>query len=245
VIFRTREGIVVAAIVVALLATLTGVGLLINLGSASQPYQDVPLALADQQAPPPVAVVQQPIQQPAGDPLKASAAWVAQTSQTSGISQTAIAAYGDATLLLGKEQPSCHLGWSTLAGVGTIESGNGTVGGRVLYPSGLSNTAITGPALNGAGGNAAIGNGSGGWSSALGPMQFIPSTWAKWGADGNGDGYADVNNIFDAALAAGRYLCADGRDLSTPQGWTAAIFSYNHSATYVQQVYAAANSAAR
>ena len=234
----------VTAIVVILLGALVGVGVLINLGGQHGTPGGVPVALADQAAPQQVTVTQQSTQTTPGDPLKASPAWVAQTSQTSGISQTAIAAYGDATLLLGQQQPSCHLGWTTLAGVGTVESANGTIGGRQLLPNGLSSSPITGPALNGAGGYAAIGNGNGGWSSALGPMQFIQSTWDRWGADGDGDGYADINNIFDAALAAGRYLCADGRDLATAQGWTAAIYSYNHSADYVQQVYAA-NAAAR
>jgi len=235
---------VVTAIVVVLLGMLVAVGVLISSGGAGAAFSGVPQSLANQAAPEQAGVIQQSSQQTSGDPLKASPQWIARTAQSSGISETAIAAYGDATLLLTHTQPSCHLGWSTLAGVGTIESANGTIGGRQLLASGLSTTPITGPALNGAGGYAAIGNGNGGWSSALGPMQFIQSTWDRWGADGNGDGYMDINNIFDAALAAGRYLCADGRDLATAQGWTAAIYSYNHSADYVQQVYAAANAAA-
>lgn len=234
----------VATIVVVLLAALIAVGVLINLGGGQGGNDGIPLALANQAAPQQVAVTQQAAQTTAGDPLKASQAWIARASQSSGISPTAIAAYGDATLVIGREQPSCHLGWTTLAGIGTIESGNGTIGGRELLANGLSSRPITGPALNGAGGYAAIGNGNGGWSTALGPMQFIPSTWDRWGADGDGDGYADINDIFDASLAAGRYLCADGHDLATAQGWTAAIYSYNHSADYVQQVYAAANAAA-
>ena len=240
----TNETALVVGIVVVILGTLFGIGAVINLGGAQPTVDEVPLALSDQAAPTQVSVVQTTSQTAVGDPLKASQTWIARTAQSSGISPTAIAAYGDATLVLAKEQPTCHLGWSTLAGVGTVESENGSIGGRTLLPDGLSSTPISGPALNGAGGYAAIGNGSGGWTSALGPMQFIPSTWSRWGADGNGDGYDDINNIFDAALAAGRYLCADGRDLSTAQGWTAAIYSYNHAATYVQEVYAAANAAA-
>ena len=69
-------------------------------------------------------------------------------------------------------------------------------------------------------------------------MQFIPSTWVRWGADGNGDGKKDPSNIFDATLAAGRYLCADGRNLSTLPGLDAAVLSYNHSQPYLQTVLA-------
>ncbi|MEV5386525.1 lytic transglycosylase domain-containing protein [Streptomyces sp. NPDC052721] len=69
-------------------------------------------------------------------------------------------------------------------------------------------------------------------------MQFIPSTWAHWGADGNGDGRADPNNVYDAALAAGRYLCAGGRDLSNPAELDRAILGYNHSAAYLRTVRA-------
>ena len=242
---RTREITLIAGIVVVILGTLVGIGVLITLGGP-RAAADIPVALSNQAAPAPVTNVQTTDQAAAvGDPLKASQSWIDRTSRSSGIPATAIAAYGDATLVLAKQQPSCHLGWSTLAGVGTVESENGTIGGRVLQSDGLSSSPISGPALNGAGGYAAIGDGSGGWTSALGPMQFIPSTWSRWGSDGNGDGYHDINNIYDAALAAGRYLCADGRDLATAQGWTAAIFSYNHAAAYVQEVYAAANAAAR
>ena len=50
-------------------------------------------------------------------------------------------------------------------------------------------------------------------------MQFIPSTWALYGADGNGDGVADPFNIFDAAAAAAHYLCRAGGNLQTqPRG---------------------------
>lgn len=236
---RTPEAVVATAVALVLVGTLVLVAVLIQRGGV-HPADAVPAALANQAAPTEVQVaVAQPRRHSTSrsSGLQASAAWVAQTAQSSGISPIAIAAYGDATLRLGNEQPSCHLGWSTLAGIGTIESGNGTFGGRTLLADGTTSSPITGPALNGAGGNAAITDGSGGWTSALGPMQFIQSTWDRWGA-------GDVNNIFDAALAAGRYLCADGRDLSTAQGWTAAIFSYNHDVKYVQNVYAAANAAA-
>lgn len=71
-------------------------------------------------------------------------------------------------------------------------------------------------------------------------MQFIPSTWQLVGRDGNGDGTADPFNIDDAALSAATYLCANGRDLSTAQGWTDAIYSYNQSGPYIRLVRAQA-----
>jgi hypothetical protein len=76
------------------------------------------------------------------------------------------------------------------------------------------------------------------WDRAVGPMQFIPSTWRRWAADGNHDGIADPENVYDAGLAAGRYLCADGRDLSTAGGLQSAILSYNYSDTYLRLVSA-------
>ncbi len=71
-------------------------------------------------------------------------------------------------------------------------------------------------------------------------MQFIPSTWATWAADGNGDGRGDPNQIDDAALAAGRYLCHSG-DLSDPARWRQAIYSFNHSDAYVVDIANLAN----
>lgn len=181
---------------------------------------------------------------------RASAPWVQATSAKTGIGTVAVQAYGDASLRLGREQKGCRLGWTTLAGIGGIESGHGTNGGAYLQPNGLTSHPILGPALNGTSGMAAIRSdaestvwhGDPQWDHAVGPMQFIPSTWRKWGSDGDGDGVADPNNIFDASYAAGRYLCASGADLRTGRGWTEAVFSYNHSDDYVRAVLARANS---
>jgi hypothetical protein len=69
-------------------------------------------------------------------------------------------------------------------------------------------------------------------AGAVGWMQFLPSTWKRWGVDGNGDGVADPYNPVDAVFAAARYLHAAGasKDLG------GAIFSYNHAGWYVQSV---------
>jgi membrane-bound lytic murein transglycosylase B len=78
------------------------------------------------------------------------------------------------------------------------------------------------------------------WDRAVGPMQFIPETWERWGADVDGNGSADPNQIDDAALAAARYLCAAG-EMTSVDGWRRAIFSYNNLESYVNDVAATAN----
>ena len=65
-------------------------------------------------------------------------------------------------------------------------------------------------------------------AGALGPMQFLPSTWQTWGTDGFGDtGTPNIMNPFDAVPSAARLLCADGA-ASGGQGLRTAIFDYNH-----------------
>ncbi|MEU0188444.1 lytic transglycosylase domain-containing protein [Streptomyces afghaniensis] len=155
---------------------------------------------------------------------------------------TVFAAYRRAESELAGTAPGCRLEWQLLAAIGQVESGQAR-GGRVTS-DGTAVTPILGPRLNG-GAFAVIRDTDGGWydgdtayDRAVGPMQFIPSTWARWGADGNGDGRADPNNVFDAALAAGRYLCAGGRDLSDPADLDRAILGYNHSEAYLRTVRA-------
>lgn len=175
--------------------------------------------------------------------------WLARTAASAGIPAPALRAYADAELTVRSEQPRCHLSWNTLAGIGWIESQHGTLGGRTLLDDGRSSRPILGPALDGTGGVAAIHatpgsatwHGDSVWEHAVGPLQFLPSTWSRWSADGDGDGTADPGDIDDAALAAARYLCADGHDLATDEGWNAALHSYNHDAGYVADVAAAAN----
>ena len=75
---------------------------------------------------------------------------------------------------------------------------------------------------------------------AMGPFQFIPETWRHFGVDANGDGRVSPDNIDDAAVAAGRYLCFNGRDLLVPREWQRAILSYNRAMTYVKAVYRSA-----
>jgi SLT domain-containing protein len=75
-------------------------------------------------------------------------------------------------------------------------------------------------------------------SGATGPMQFLPSTWRNWGVDGNGDGVADIHNVIDAIYGAAHYLAVSGGSTNIRQ----ALFSYNHSTSYVNKVTAVAMS---
>lgn len=78
-------------------------------------------------------------------------------------------------------------------------------------------------------------------AGALGPMQFMPATWAAWGIDGFGPaGPPDIMNPLDAVPSAARMLCADGAAAGTPAGLRQAIFDYNHATWYVNEVLALA-----
>ena len=189
----------------------------------------------------------------AGQPLGATQvdpAWLSATASRAGIPVPALRAYARAQL---DGVGGCDVGWTTLAGIGWVESRHGTIGGRALGDDGHSSTRILGPALDGSGKFAAIRSsadsrqwhGDPVWEHAVGPMQFIPSTWRTWATDGDGDGTSDPNDLDDAAAATARYLCAGGTDLATGTGWAAAIFSYNHAQEYVDAVYAAATTYAR
>lgn len=82
-------------------------------------------------------------------------------------------------------------------------------------------------------------------AGALGPMQFLPSTWAIWGIDGFGQtGPPDIMDPYDAVPSAARMLCADGA-AAGGSALFAAIFDYNHAKWYVREVLALAAEYAR
>jgi membrane-bound lytic murein transglycosylase B len=157
-----------------------------------------------------------------------------------GIPATVLAAYKKAEAELQESKPGCNLPWQLLAAIGQVESGQAR-GGRV-DADGTTTSKILGPQLDGNGfalikdtDNGAY-DGDSAYDSAVGPMQFIPSTWAWAGRDGNGDGVKDPNNIYDASLAAGHYLCRNGWDLSIDRDLHKAILSYNNSQAYLNTV---------
>lgn len=165
-----------------------------------------------------------------------------------GIPTVALEAYGYAELVTTRTDATCHLTWTTLAGIGKIESNHGQEGGAKLLTNGTSSPPVFGPPLDGSNGNKRIPNtGNNPWDPAstyvraIGPMQFLPGTWQTWGTDGDGDGRADPFDVYDAAVSAARYLCADNHDLATGSGWWTAIHTYNNLDRYASNVYAAAN----
>ena len=76
-------------------------------------------------------------------------------------------------------------------------------------------------------------------AGAEGPMQFLPRTWAAYGADGDRDGRTDVSNATDALHGAARLLCANGAGDGRLRS---ALWNYNHSDDYVEQVLTVAAS---
>ncbi|MGH4029360.1 lytic transglycosylase domain-containing protein [Actinomycetota bacterium Odt1-20B] len=161
---------------------------------------------------------------------------------STGIPAVALDAYKNAAGILDTTQPSCHLPWELLAGIGRVESVHAQ--GYGFASDGTTKRPILGPRLDGKdfalirdtdGGQW---DGDGEFDRAVGPLQFIPSTWKTWGADGNADGKRDPNNIHDAALTAGLYLCTGDRDLSAAADLDRAVLSYNNSRQYVNTVLA-------
>ena len=152
-------------------------------------------------------------------------------------------AYRNAAAALHLSDPACNLSWTLIAGIGKVESGHAS--GGAVDKAGHTLRPILGPELNGVGPVAAIADSDGGrwdgdttWDRAVGPMQFIPTSWAVWGQDGDADGTADPSDVDDAALATASYLCAGDRDLSQDKDRRSAVFSYNHSWDYVDLVLA-------
>ncbi len=160
-----------------------------------------------------------------------------------GIPLATLDAYLRAEATVRFENAQCGLEWWMLAGIGRVESNHGRYGGAQPGLRGDVNPRIVGIALDGAPGVAAIVDSDQGawdgdvfWDRAVGPMQFIPGTWRRYAADGNSDGASNPNNLYDAAVGAGRYLCKAAGQLGGDAALTRAYLAYNHSDEYAARV---------
>lgn len=179
-----------------------------------------------------------------GRPADALTDWAQRTGARVGISPVAMQAYGYAELVLAETNRSCGLSWTTLAAIGFVESRHGQANDARLGPDGQALPEIIGDPLDGQGGRQRITDTDLGqldrdtvYDRAVGPMQFIPSTWQEIGADADNDGQKNPHDLDDAALAAGNYLCKGGRNLTIPRDWWNAILSYNDVRRYAQDVF--------
>jgi hypothetical protein len=186
-----------------------------------------------------------------GDPLPADvdlAAWAAATAERTGVPARALQAYGGAELAQRAATPGCRLSWTTVAGIARVESDHGGLGRAVLDADGVPRPRIVGVPLDGSSGVREILDTDGGvldddtlYDRAVGPLQFLPTTWETYGADGDGDGVRDPHQIDDAARGAAAYLCAEGRDTADGAGWWDGVLTYNRSGEYARLVWAAAD----
>ena len=174
---------------------------------------------------------------------KGSEEEVIKSASTNGIPAAALAAYQRAAQVIGTADASCKIEWPLVAAIGRVESDHGRYGGNVLSAEGVSQPGIYGIPLDGSNGTARISDTDAGqydndetFDRAVGPMQFIPSTWSVVGVDGDGDGKRNPQDIDDAALATAVYLCSGDEDLSTRAGQESAVFRYNNSDEYVSLV---------
>ena len=188
--------------------------------AAARPPTSVHIAAATKSAPaPPMAVVN--------------------SSSALGIPSMALAAYRNAEQKMATSDPGCGISWNLLAGIGRIESGHAN--GGVTDARGTAIQPIYGPALDGTlpGNEVIVQSSAGGrvsYARAMGPMQFLPGTWARYASDGDGDGIADPQNLYDSTLAAARYLCSGGLNLRDQSQVMAAILRYNNSTSYARNV---------
>ena len=166
---------------------------------------------------------------------------------TYDVPRAAVAAYRHAAATLTTADPACHLSWGVVAAIGKVESDHGRFGGAAVLADGLTSPRIVGMALNGHG-VARIPDSDRGqldgdrvWDRAVGPMQFIPTTWAALGRDGDGDGQRNPSDFDDAALSTASYLCSGGADMAQLASARAAVLRYNHSEEYVDLVLTVAN----
>ena len=173
---------------------------------------------------------------------------VISSASANGIPAAALEAYQRAAQVINSAKPGCKISWQLIGAIGRVESDHGRYGGNTLTQDGKSRPGIYGIPLDGTNNTAKITDTDAGqfdddkvYDRAVGPMQFIPSTWSVVGVDGDGDDERDPQDIDDAALATAVYLCSGSENLSTNAGQRSAVYRYNHSQEYVDLVLSIMN----
>lgn len=161
------------------------------------------------------------------------------------IPRVAYEAYLAAAAAAPSVAPGCAVEWAVIAGIAQVESDHGRTDGEYrITELGDVVPPMRGAALDGTGATVRVPDTDDGvldgdttWDRAIGPLQFIPERWRELGRDGNGDGIANPDNMFDAALTAVAHLCirspgdyAEARDLRD------ALLTYNASQAYAREV---------
>ncbi len=140
---------------------------------------------------------------------------------------------------------SCSVDWTILGGIAQVESHHGLIDGEhAVSPDGDVVPPIRGRPLDGSRGTQTIVDTDGGeldgddeWDRAMGPLQFIPTTWRELGRDGNDDGIADPDNLYDASLTAVAHLCLrEPGDYADRGQLRRALIAYNASGRYADDV---------
>ena len=163
-------------------------------------------------------------------------------AQLPGVPGVALQAYTAAVAQVTAYSPHCTgLSWADLAGIAQVESTQAA--DHTVDADGTVSPPIWGILLDGKNGASLVWetddgalDGESTYARAMGPFQILSSTWeSEWETIAKG-GTGNPQNFFDASLVAAVYLCGDGRNLADPAQLSAAIFQYNHSEQYVQQV---------
>jgi membrane-bound lytic murein transglycosylase B len=182
-------------------------------------------------------------------PADALAGWATRVGGLTQIPVVAVEAYGYAQMLIQQNSPGCHLGWTTLAGIGKVESGLDASGGVQLGTNGRATPPILGPLLDGHDGRALVVDTDGGgydgdamFDRTMGPLHLLPSVWAAYRIDADADGILDPDDIDDASATLARYLCGASDDLAQLTGWKAALARYHAGDQYEASVFRAADS---
>ncbi|QRP44583.1 bifunctional lysozyme/C40 family peptidase [Amycolatopsis sp. FDAARGOS 1241] len=224
---RRRALVVTAAVVVAVAALIMAVQV------APGAQQPVNTAATPQPTPAGTASpVPAPSTQPNVPQPSEFDAWASKTSQWLDIPLRAMTGYAKATVTLTKEQPGCHLSWVTLAAIGKIASNHGRAHGDHVGDDGAMTKPLGTVEVRDFYHHVVS------TANASGPMQLSPAVWAKWQRSASG-GKPDPQNVDDAALTAGRALCAGGRDLATD--WWNGVASLQGAPVSLHRILATVN----